>query len=129
MRSIKCPKCSKQGYLIKEKARKKQVSIWHLYGYKKNKSYESAKRTPKPIFRIVHNVKVGDHWKVKRCYLGVFQRVVYKFRNYRPVDNSWGPTLSEVLKKIGIKYKLNSFDSKLPSELKSQQEIANLLAL
>lgn len=130
MSSIKCPKCGKQGYLVKEKKRKKRVSIRSFYrSNKKHKPYESAKRTPKPILRIAHNVKIKGEWKVKSCYLGVWQRVVYKFRKYRPEGQPWGESMGEVLKKIGMKYKLYSFDSKLPSNLKNQQEIATIMSL
>jgi len=129
MNTIICPKCKKQGYLIKEKPRKIHTQRRRLFGNKRHKPYESAKRQPKPILRIVHNVKIGDKWSVKMCYLGVFQRVVYKFRNYKPVDNSWGPTLSEVLRKFEKEHKLESFDSKLPSDLKIQQKIANFFVI
>jgi len=129
MSTIICPKCKKEGYLIKEKPRKKHILRRSLFGNKRHKQYESVLRQPKPILKITHNVKLDDHWKVKNCYLGVFERVVYKFRNHRRVDNKWDETAGEVLKRLGMKYELYSFDSKLPSDTKTQQEIANFFTL
>lgn len=97
MRTILCPICKKPGYIVKEKPRKKNVTLTRRGYYKANnipypkekarncgwsphKDYVSSKRTRSEYFRIKHNYKdvIKDiksgrpkiGWKTRPCYIG-----------------------------------------------------------
>jgi len=69
-----CPKCSKDGYLVQEKIRKKHEKKWwstRIFGNKKHKEYESAKRKRHHYWSFVHNIKRGGKWTITKCYIGI----------------------------------------------------------
>ena len=116
---IICPKCETLGYLIKEKPRPKK--------YRKTSRYYPT-RESHPIFEVVHNIKKDGKWRPKRCYLGVFQKVLDFAKNLRGKEEpEWEHMALDKMIMIRDYYRLEDPSVGLPTDLQSRQNIADLL--
>jgi len=118
-KTIICPVCKNPGYLIKEKPRPKK--------YKKTSRYYPL-RDSHPIFEIAHNIKKEGKWKSKRCYLGVYQKVLNFAKNMRlKGEQEWEHMALDKVTMIGKYYRLEDPSVGVPTDPQSRQNIANLL--
>ena len=119
---IICPKCETLGYLIKEKPRPKKRRKSSL----KPRYYPS--RESHPIFEVVHNIKKDGKQRSKRCYLGVYQKVLDFAKNMRMKgEQEWEHMALDKMITIGKYYRLEDPSVGVPTDLQSRQNIANLL--
>jgi len=117
-KTIICPVCNESGYLIKEKPRPKK--------YRKTSRYYPS-RESHPIFEIVHNIKKDGKWKSKRCYLGVYQKVLDNMKHYHlESSQSWDTTVIDYFKMFGELYNTIGLGRALGS-VEDRQKIANVL--
>jgi len=123
-KTITCPKCSKPGYLIKEPPRPKKRRKTTL---KPNSREYKTNRRPNPIFEVVHNIKKDGKWRSKRCYLGVYQKVLDNMKRYRPEGaQSWDTTIIDYFKTFGELFNTIGLGRALGS-VEDRQQIANVL--
>ena len=118
-KTITCPVCSKEGYLIKEKPRPKK--------YRKTSRYYPT-RVSHPIFEVVHNIKKDDKWRPKRCYLGVYQKVLDFAKNLRGKgEPEWEHMALDKFTMVGEYYRLQDPSVGVPTDIESRQNIADIL--
>ena len=121
---IICPKCETLGYLIKEKPRPKKYRKTTL---KPNSKEYRTTRKPNPIFEVVHNIKKEGKWRAKRCYLGVYQKVLDNMKRYHPEGSqSWDTTVIDFFMDFGVLYNTVGSGRALGS-IEDRQQIANVL--
>jgi len=124
-KTINCPVCSKPGYLIKEKPRPKKR---RKTDFTPNSREYRTNRRPNPIFEVAHNIKKDGNWRSKRCYLGVYQKVLDFAKTLSGKgEPEWEHMALDEFTKIGKHYKLQDSDVGLPTDLESRQNIANIL--
>jgi len=118
-KTIICPKCKNPGYLIKEKPRPKK--------YRKTSRYYPS-RESHHIFEVVHNIKKDGKCRSKRCYLGVYQKVLDFAKTMRVKgEPEWKHTELNRFTMTGINYKLEDSSVGLPRDVESRQNIADIL--
>jgi len=118
-KTIICPVCESLGYLIKEKPRPKK--------YRKTSRYYPS-RESHPIFEIVHNIKKDGKWKAKRCYLGIYRKVLDFAKEMRlKGEQEWEHKAFDTFTMIKKYYRLEDSSVGLPTDIESKQNIANIL--
>ena len=118
-KTITCPVCNELGYLIKEKPRPKK--------YRKTSRYYPS-RESHPIFEVVHNIKKDGKWRPKRCYLGVYQKVLDFAKNLRGKgEPEWEHMALDKFTMVGEYYRLQDPSVGVPTDIESRQNIAEIL--
>lgn len=139
MRTI-CPLCNKEGYLIKEKPRKKNVTSTRRGWYKNhNKPYptEPARgcgwsphidypdtRTRGWYYKFLHKIKdTNGKWKNKLCYIGNIELQLERYKKKKTDDK--GNIFTDTVRRIK---QIEKMIKKEPSDL-SQDDIMELYKL